>query len=156
MYVLPHTRGIDCQGNNSLRPKGFKKTADFLLFMFIFFRRVWYGNVQAEVAARGLARRMRRSQTTAKTKHTEEEEHWIEQNKTPILFLIQTRAWHGRGYRVVWKIMNPFPPTENVTMSRTKNLKFAGHGISKGLEHKKKDRQKTWKHQVARVIGLAI
>ena len=64
----------------------------------------------------------------------------IESSKTklPFFFLIQTRAWHGRGYRVVWKIMNPFPPTENVTMSRTKNLKFAGHGISKGLEHKKK------------------
>ena len=75
MYVLLHTRGIDCQGNNALRPKGFKKSADFLLFMLIFFRRVWCGNVQAEVAARGLARRMRRSQTTAKTKHTEEEEH---------------------------------------------------------------------------------
>ena len=37
MYVLLHTRSIDCQGNHSLRPKGFKKSADFLLFMFIFF-----------------------------------------------------------------------------------------------------------------------
>ena len=44
----------------------------------------------------------------------------------------------GGAIGVVWKIMNPFPPTENITMSRTKNLKFAGHGISKGVEKKKR------------------
>ena len=74
MYVLLNTRGIDCQGK-FFEAKGVQEISGFSVIYVYFFRRVWYGNVQAEVAARGLARRMRRSQTTAKTKHTEEEEH---------------------------------------------------------------------------------
>ena len=138
MYVLLNTRGIDCQGNNSLRPKGFKKSADFLLFMFIFFegcgmamsrqkllQEAWLGGCEGHKPQQRPNTQKRKSIESSKT-------------KLPFFFIIQTRAWHGRGYRAVWKIMNPFPPTENITMSRTKNLKFAGHGISKGVEQKKK------------------
>ena len=63
-------------GKSFFEAKGVQEISGFsVIYVYFFSKGVWYGNVQAEVAARGLARRMRKSQTTAKTKHTEEEEH---------------------------------------------------------------------------------